>query len=61
MSATTWTDFEGIRLSKTSQRKTHTVWSYLYAESNKQTKKESPAMQEIPVQLLGQEDPLEKG
>lgn len=25
MSATTWTDFEGIRLSKTSQRKTHTV------------------------------------
>ena len=25
MSATTWTDFEGVRLSKTSQRKTHTV------------------------------------
>ena len=39
MSATTWMDFEGIMLSKTSQRKTHTVWSYLYAESNKQTNK----------------------
>ena len=25
MSATTWMDFEGIMLSKTSQRKTHTV------------------------------------
>ena len=39
LSATTWMNFEGIMLSKTSQRKTHIVWSYLYAESNKQTNK----------------------
>ena len=30
--ATTWTDLEGIRLSKISQRKTNTAWSYFLVQ-----------------------------
>ena len=42
LSVTTWMEFEGITLSEISQRKTNTVWYYLYVESkrNKQTKNE---------------------
>ena len=42
LSVTTGMEFEGITLSEISQRKTNTVWYYLYVESkrNKQTKNE---------------------
>lgn len=33
--ATTWVDFEGIKLSQISQRKTNTVRCYLYVEYKK--------------------------
>ena len=55
-----WSDSNG---SKMTDKSTLTrPWSSVYAHSNTvaQTVKNLPAMQEIWVQSLGQEDPLEK-
>ena len=34
----TWMDLQGIMLSKVSQRKTNTIWFYLYVWPKKQNK-----------------------
>ena len=34
----TWVDIEGIMLSAISQRKTNTVWFYLYVKKKKKKK-----------------------
>ena len=43
----TWVDIEGIMLSAISQRKTNTVWFYLYVKSKK---KKSPNSQKQRVE-----------
>ena len=35
-------DLEGIMLSEITQRKTNTVWSHLYVESEKNKKQKTP-------------------
>lgn len=35
---TTWVDLEGIMLRDISQRKTNTIWPYLYVDSKKEKK-----------------------
>ena len=57
------------KLAKEEGRKAKRVWSVLFhpydelfwASLIAQLVKNPPAMQETPVQFLGQEDPLEKG
>ena len=64
----TFTEIEGNMLCEINQRKTNTVWFNLHVKSRKQKNKtlvaqlvkNLPAMQEIPVWFLGQEDSLDR-